>query len=325
VAIDNKTLNISNIFEEAFLKLLRGDGKELDAYLSKVIAEPEVLDTKAKVHCYIVAHDGQDQPRIKDLAQAIAARIIDYAIPRNELKRAQEYDIKFNTTSEVSKLKLKAKKLFTTLGKTGEGGEMLLYMLIQNYLKLPQILCKMSLKTNSELHYNGADAIHMIFDSGKQKMALYWGESKMYQSLDTAVTSCLESIKPFLCDDGGSNSRQMRDLQLITDNLDLSDEILENVMLKYLNPDDPLFNKLEYRGACFIGFDHGVYSSTPNTKTEQEVISEVESIFSKWQNKIGKKIKESSPLHSFVLEIFLIPFPSVEGFRKEFLSEIKNG
>lgn len=315
---------MASVFEDAFQKLLRGDGKELAAYLSNVATESEVLDTKAKVHCYILAHDGQDQPRAKDLAQAIAFRIIDYAIPRGELKRAQEYDLKHNTTFEVSKLKQKAKKLFSTLEKTGEGGEMLLYMLIQNYLKLPQVLCKMSLKTSAQLHYNGADAIHMTYDNTKNKLALYWGESKLYKSIDTAITSCLDSIKPFLCDNGGSDTRQMRDLQLISDNLDLTDEKLEEALLKFLDPNDVNFNKLEYRAACLIGFDHNAYPSTPNTKTEKEVIAEVEKIINTWQSKLGKKILDRKPLHSFIIEIFLIPFPSVREFRKEFLGEIKN-
>ncbi len=324
MAIPKKSVTSANLIEEAIDSLLRGDGRELDAYLSKVEAEVPILDTRANVHCYVISHDGNDQPRVKDLAKAVASRIIDYAIPRGELIKAQEYILKHNSFAKITELQKKARSLFTTLSNTGEGGEMLLYMLIQNYLRLPQIMCKMSLKTNSQLHYNGSDALHMKFDKNSQRLALYWGESKLYQSIDNAITECLESIKPFLCDDGGSNARQMRDLQLMSSFLDLGDPDLEGALLRYLDPDDTHFNKLQYRGACLIGFDEACYPKKPNAKTEEEVINEVQASLKTWEKKLSTKIINRTPLDSIFMEIFLVPFPSVEDFRKSFLGEIQN-
>ncbi|WP_419877552.1 DUF1837 domain-containing protein [Brevibacillus centrosporus] len=324
MVVPQKTVATANLIEEAIDSLLRGDGRELEAYLSKVEAEVPILNTRANVHCYIISLDGNDQPRVKDLAKAVASRIIDYAIPRGELIKAQEYMLKHNSFAKIAELQKKARSLFTTLSNTGEGGEMLLYMLIQNFLRLPQIMCKMSLKTNSQLHYNGSDALHMTFDKKSQKLALYWGESKLYQSIDNAITECLDSIKPFLCDDGGSGSRQTRDLQLMSSFLDLGDPDLENALLRYLDPDDPHFNKLQYRGACLIGFDDTFYPKNPNTKTEEELIQEVQVSLKKWEDKISTKIINRVPLDSIIMEIFLVPFPSVEDFRKSFLGEIQN-
>ncbi|WP_340673043.1 DUF1837 domain-containing protein [Brevibacillus agri] len=324
MAIPKKSVTTASLIEEAIDSLLRGDGKELDAYLSKVEAEVPILDTRANVHCYVISHDGNDQPRVKDLAKAVASRMIDYAIPRGELLKAREYMLKHNSFAKMTELQKKARSLFTTLSNTGEGGEMLLYMLIQNFLRLPQIMCKMSLKTNSQLHYNGSDALHMTFDKKSQKLALYWGESKLYKSVDKAITDCLDSIRPFLCDDGGSNSRQTRDLQLMSSFLDLGDPDLESALLRYLDPDDPHFNKLQYRGACLIGFDETFYPQKPNTKSEEEVIEEVRSSLENWGKKLSNKIINRTPLDSIIMEIFLVPFPSVEEYRKSFLGEIQN-
>ena len=47
---------------------------------------------------------------------------------------------------------------------------MLLYMLVQAFLGLPQLLCKMPLKTSSEMHYHGADGIHIGYDRNTKSL-----------------------------------------------------------------------------------------------------------------------------------------------------------
>jgi hypothetical protein len=311
-----------NPIDEAIQSLIRGDGKELDAFLTKIVINQTINETKSKIHCYMVSFDGQDRPRVKDLIRAITERVVDYAIPRSEVKRAWEHALKHNTNSEVTKLTTKAKQLFTSIKKTGEGAEMLLYMMTQSFLGIPQLLSKMSLKTNSQLHYNGADGIHLMFDKSINKLCLYWGESKLYQSIDDGVTDCLDSIRPFLCDEGGTETRQMRDLQLINDNLDLCDDDLEAALLKFLDPEDPCFNQLQYRGICLIGYDHDSYPGQPFTKTQQKVMQEIETSIEKWKKSIGTKLKNRSPLELFQLEVFLVPFPSVQEFRDHFIKEM---
>jgi hypothetical protein len=304
--------------------LLVGDREELDAYLTTVHTDVKIANTKANVHCHMVAHDGNEMPRVKDLAEALVWKIVDYAIPRSEIKKANEQYAKTGSFTALSKLHIKAKNLFTTLKKTGEAGEILLYVLIQHFLGIPQILCKMPLKTSSHMHVHGTDGIHAILDPQTQKLALYWGEAKLYQSIDQAITKCLESIAPFF-DDGGSGSARTRDLYLLRDNLDLVDEELENALLTFLNPEHRNVKRLEFRGACLIGFDCSSYPNAPHTKVEAVVQQEVSQAFSGWKRKLGKGIAKHAPLDKFVLEVFFIPFPSVDAFREAFLEEIGNG
>ena len=181
----------------------------------------------------------------------------------------------------------------------------------------------MPLKTSAQMHVHGSDGIHAKFDNATRKLALYWGEVKLYQFVDSAIAHCLDSIKPFF-DDGGSESARARDLQLIRDHVDFVDEELEDAFLSFLNPDHKTFNKLEYRGACLIGFDSKSYPSTPHITMEAEVAEKVRKAFSNWQSKLGSGIKSRTPLDKFVLEVFFIPFPSVQSFRDFFLEEIGN-
>lgn len=317
-----KSVSISNL-DRNIEALLRGDGSEFDSYLSEIVSRVPISRTGANLHCYVINHDGNDRPRVNDLAQAVALRMIDYCIPRSEIQRAREKDARLNTTVEMSRLKITARKLFTDIENTGEGGEILLYMLTQTFLRIPQFLCKMPLKTSGQMHYHGADGIHVKFDNMTNKLALYWGESKLYSSIDEAMSKCFDSIAPYLIDSGGADAAQFRDLQLITGNIDLCDEELESAILRYLDPDDPLFNKLQYRGICMIGFNEEAYPTSPNQKTIDEVIREVTDKHTNWLEKLQRRLINRSPLDSFILEVFLIPFPSVEDFRCAFLEELK--
>lgn len=318
-SLQNGTDNIDELLE----KLIRGNRNELDAYLTEVKVNEKLLDTETNVHCFMVGHDGNDVPRVEHLAYEVATRVLDYAIPRSEIEKALEADRTENTTINIVKLKMKAKKLFTSIPKTGEGGEMLLYMLVQSFLGYPQLLCKMPLKTSSEVHYHGSDGIHIGYDKDSKKLAIYWGESKLYQSIDQAITNCLDSIKPFLFDDEtlGPTSR---DMQLITSNLDVISEELEDILLKYLNPADPLYKKIQYRAVCLIGFDEGSYPVGPNEKIEELVMEDINKSLSSWHKKINSKIKSRHPLDTFKIEMFLIPFPSVGKFRDFFLGGIQH-
>lgn len=303
-------------------RLIRQPHEDISAYLSTVEIGVEIADTKALAHCHMLAFDGNDRPRAAELAAYLGNIIIDYAIPRSKIQEAQQRDLLENTTRHVSELKKKAKALFTDTEKTGEGGELLLYLLAQSILKMPQILCKMSLKTSGRVHIHGTDGLHIKYDSEINKLALYWGESKLYADIGQAMSDCLDSIKPYLVDD--SKAPNDRDLQLFRDNLDLLDDSLETELLNYLNPDHPNFNRMQFRGVCLIGFDDDRYPASPNQKAQLDLENEIRASIADWSNKLKTRLTSRSPLESFILDIFLVPLPSVQNFRDAFLEEVKN-
>lgn len=312
-------------FLDYYIKsLLRGNGEELHAFLTQVSTIQQVLGTKANTRCYMISSDGQHLPRVEDLALRIACFLLDYAIPRTEIEKAKLLDEKQNTTVNTIQLKRKAKKLFTQLKKTGEGGELLLYLLIQSVLKLPQAISKMSLKTSGQLHYQGADAIHLGYDNISQKLMLYWGEAKLYQSIDSGIRECFESLAPYLTGPSGVNDPRGRDLQLLMTNLDLANKNLEDAVINYLDPNHPSFNSLEYRGVCLIGFDVDTYCSEPFSKVQAIVQDEINQSLTNWMGKLNGGIKKHNHLDKFSLDIFVLPFPSVQAFRDSFLGAIRD-
>lgn len=311
--------------ENSIDKLVIKSNGEIKSRIHELCFDLEISDSKAKGHCYCVKLDGQGNPRTNDLIEFVTNKIVDYALPKQEIDQARELFINTGSTSKIIELKKKAVELFTDLEKTGEGGEILLYALTQEFLGYPQIISKMSLKTSGKLHYQGADGIHVGYDKHNDSLSLYWGESKMYKDLKDGLSACLKSINGFLIDSYGHSSTQERDLQLITSNIknNINDDDLERMLVRYFDKDDDLSNKLIYKGICFIGFDSENYPLGPKQKTLEDLISAFNTEHTDWLAEVSKTIKKHTSLDLFEIHFFLIPFPSVEKFREHFLATLK--
>lgn len=111
---------------------------------------------------------------------------------------------------------------------------MLLYLLLESELGLPQLLCKMPLKTSSRVHFHGVDGVHGSLEEDG-RLGLYWCESKLHKKVSTATRDCFESLAPFLLDEGSKASN--RDLLLVRDHLDVGDPKLAEALMKYLDDD----------------------------------------------------------------------------------------
>ncbi len=237
--IAQQSLDLSNSLHP----LLRAEPSQLKTYLEKVAYRVAISGTQTQAHCYFVALDGNHRPRVNDFARFVAERIVDFAIPRSEIKRALNEAQSTGSTAPITRLNNRAKNLFTKLPKSGEGGEVLLSLMAEGFLNIPQLFTKMVLKTSSEMHVHGSDGIHAgVNEHGN--LALYWGESKLYKNVNEAIKACFASLAPFLLDSGGSGATQERDLQLMRDGLSLDDPVLLEALKHFLNPDDPMFNKM---------------------------------------------------------------------------------
>jgi hypothetical protein len=301
--------------------LVRGVPADVIAYLTQIETNLKVNDTRASVHCHVIGLDGQHLPRVPHLARFLAYKVMEYAIPRSEIERAKKHYDDTGSPSKFAELHIKAKNLFSELKNSGEGGELLLYILTEYFLGLPQVMCKMPHKTNAQMHYHGVDGIHASIDSQANGLALYWGESKLYQNVNSAIDACLESIQPFLNPSSAAEDPRERDLYLMRDNLDLNNPQLEAAIQRFLNPDEPKYKQLEYRGVCLIGFDHSAYPDMPHAKKEMDVCEEIKRCIQGWLEKL-KESTIKARLNTFILEVFFVPFPSVQDFREAFAKEI---
>jgi len=188
---------MAEITGEELDAILSGDPEELGVHLHLVERDIEIEGCKVTAHCHCLTADANGRVKVKRLAEFMRNAAADYAIPRRRIEEARQRDAKFRSTSAVSALHQEARGVFTDLATTGEGGEMLLFLLAERFLGLPHVLCKMDLKTDTRMHYHGADGVYAaVTDEGLLK--LYWGESKVYGNPTDAIRDCLASLAPFL-------------------------------------------------------------------------------------------------------------------------------
>lgn len=297
--------------EEALKRLARGVPTALVGLLHDVESHAVIEGTKVTAHCHCLKLDGNGRPRIEDLVKVVAEHVLDYAIPRSQIREADEEYVRTRSTQKLVRLANDAKELFTDLEQSGEGGELLLLALAEKILRLPQLICKMNLKTNTRMHVHGADGLHAGVDSATGKLLLYWGESKIYGDVIGAVRECLASVAPMLAEYAAGQ----RDLQLLQRHANLDDSALEKALKKFLDPDSEEFNSLEFRGLCLVGFDCDAYPKGPSTAELAVLAKQIATTLPKWKGHVKKRIAEEK-LDAFAMHFLFVPFPSAEGFRQ---------
>lgn len=270
-----------------------------------------------KIHCHCLTVDGNGRVQPQRLAEFMRNTVADYAIPRSKLAKAKARDTKYNSTEAVAALVEQARRSFTDLAKTGEGGEMLLFLLAERFLKLPQILCKMDLKTDTRMHYHGADGVYAgVTADGTLK--LYWGESKIYKSVASAIADCLVSLAPFLIEPEHEGAERERDLILLSDKAGLTDPALTDALKRYFDKNSIMSTRVQYCGIALIGFDAPFYPSKSVKIVADEMANAARAELEKWRVLIGKRLK-TQKLDQVEIELFCLPLPSADDFRAAFL------
>lgn len=297
--------------------IVRGDDTGLNAFFHVVDTGVTVAETSATCHFHCINLDGNGRPRVDALVKHLICHLVDYAIPRKRIIEAMEFQQETGSTTKNVQLIIEAMGLFSRLAKSGEGGELILFLLAERFLKLPQLICKMNLKTSTQMHYHGADGLHIGVDKDKEKLCLYWGESKLFSNVSNGVYECMKSIAPLLLGAGGVGSPEERDLQLLGQFMNVEDPALENALKGYLDPDSPNFNSVEFRGLCLVGFDSDKYPKEANELNIEGVKNILSKELLNWQGTVKKRVSEEK-IDKFALHVFLIPFPSVDKFRESF-------
>ena len=299
----------------ALATLVRGDLSQLNSCLVVHGSQSVIGGTKANFRCHFIRSDANDTPRVKALAEQLALEVLFHCIPRSDVVNMRALEDENDQMRESIRLAKQAAALFTTKQpSSGEGGELLLYALLEQGLGVPQILSKMSLKTNREMQVHGTDGVHAkILDSGN--LALYWGEAKIWDSLSSAITDCFDSISPYLLGEAVD-----QDTWLIKHYADLGDDELTARVLDYFDNSNPKSANVEVRGACLIGFSHAGYPVLPKNAAKLQV--QLDAAVIKWQSSVSNKIVKSK-IESYELEVFFLPVPSADDFRKAIMKAIR--
>ncbi|BAU38710.1 hypothetical protein APT_01628 [Acetobacter pasteurianus NBRC 101655] len=193
-------------------------------------------------------------------------------------------------------------------------------MLIEWVLKAPIVACKMYLKTSQQMPVHGVDGIHLGYEA--DTLIMHWGESKLHQTLPSALDDISSSITEYLKDP----SKYANEVRIIRSNLNLGtlEEEARQAIKNYFNPYKPESNKLLESYACLAGFDSKLYESVAHLDHD-----ECETVFQAAYEKridsacklIADKVKAAG-LNRFRFSYFLLPFPSVNEARAKFQARL---
>ena len=202
--------------------------------------------------------------------------------------------------------------------RSGEAGEILLYILNEWQLRAPQIVSKMYLKTNHNMPVHGTDGIHARYDDNPDQLFLYWGESKCHASLSSALTDALDSIKDFI-----EEAKENREIEIISQYADIEsfDQRAKDAFLEYLDPYSEKSNERITVYSCLLVHKLTVDDNTDIEDREAAYIEEIKKNASNFVKNINPKIGEKG-LQSCRFKFFIVPVPCVQAFRDKFQKKI---
>ena len=311
--------------EEILSKLLK-DHSKISWQLKKITCDFPFKNKRIQSDFYYWDFkDGRydNTPLIKYLS----LRLIYFCLSQKEINEAfQNAHTQEEQTDAMYELEQKAKNLFiqvhklklTQAQKAGEPAEFLLFMFLEIFMKAPQVVAKMSLKTNSQIPVYGADGIHIGYKDNI--ISLYFGEAKLYEDCSSAIAEAIKSISQI-----AKNPDKIDfEVTLVNRYIEIDDLEAKSEILNYLNPYSQKSKQMRMVFSCFIGFDFSKYKKIKNLPPE-EVKSYFEKEYNEYATYICKMIQkglQENDITDFNVQFFLLPFPSVKEFRKAFYEKI---
>lgn len=309
---------------ESKLGGLLGDFSLLASRIKHLTFDTDPCGDRIDVQCsYIVFRDGQ--PTFSDFISTIADHIIPFCLPRSEIRKAAQLVANGDHVAAgraMTQLAERARALFIKAKKgssrSGEAGEIVLYILTEWLLEAPQIVSKMYLKTNNQMPVHGTDGIHARFDASTQKLYLYWGESKAHAKIASGLSAALESIADFV-----SNNHEQREIEIVSSYLDFDgvDQVSKEAFLRYLDPYATESNERVVVHSCLLVFDFMTPSAKNSGDAESIFVAQVKSEVASFIKTIKDRVADKG-LSPQRFEFFLLPVPSVEDFRDKFQEKI---
>lgn len=304
------------------LETFLGNFSSLSSRIRHLNYDTVSLGDRIDVRCsYIAFRDGKQT--FDEFLEVLYHQIVSFCLPRSEITSAHDrmkQALADNDTVLVNQVSTqlheRARSLFIKAKKgshrSGEAGEILLFILVEWLLEAPQIVSKMYLKTNNNMPVHGTDGIHAKFDDKTKKLLLYWGESKAHNSLGNAFGSAMKSIKDFL-DEGG----QEFEIPIVSSFSDFNtaSEEAKKAFINYLDPYSEDYNQCVTVFACLLVFEF------PTNDSEQSFAKAVNEAADKFLKSLPKKLKDRE-MGDVRFEFFLVPVPSAQDFRDKFQSRI---
>jgi hypothetical protein len=274
--------------------------------------------TRIRAH-YLAFRDGK--PTLGELIDALEPKLVGYCLPRVEINETLgEIDAltQQQVLERISALAGRARRLFiktrVATGRSGEAGELLLYLLTEWMLAAPQLIAKMSLKTNSQMPVHGSDGIHIRYDEAEQALLLFWGEAKAHQSIKKAIEAAATSMATFFRDQLAAEIVLVKAHHHMGD---LSSQARE-ALLSYLDPYSEKSNSRKDISTCLIifDFDAALERHAPEHREaafRAALLSAIEAAIAEFDAAAA-----AAGLDQHNVELFFLPVPAVDDFRRAF-------
>jgi hypothetical protein len=302
-------------FAERLAEMTRRDQRVLlkNLFRTELLAE----EPRRSIRIHILKADHNARPQVRLLVRELCNIIIDYCIPRKQILQAWDHYKRTGSTQRIVALRTEAKNLFTDISNTGEGGELLLFILTESVLGYPQVISKMALKTSSRMHIHGLDGVYISCKGAPAVLRLHFGESKLHRTPAESVKNATYSIASMLTDEGFIGSAR-RDYYLLNTHADLGSQKLEEALKGFLDPLDTRFLSPEVCAVLLAGHELTNYP----TVIEDEPLPAT--VLKKGNDLIQvlEKSAAEKKIDSFYIDLFIVPFPDLAGFRDELLKEL---
>jgi len=295
--------------------------------LRTVSSPPPSSKAGVRIHAHYFAFRA-GKPTMEEFVEILSHKLTAFCLPRRHIKKVQKSWVGLSHDKVVESavaLHNKAIDLFKKANKAtnrnGEFGELIAYLLIESVLRAPQLVAKMSLKTNPQMPVHGSDGIHFKFEAESGKLRLFWGESKCYQSVNQALSEAATSVAENL-----KHDKMGHELFLIEQHADLSEfpPDLTDALLSFLDPYDDNWNQRIDTSVMLIAFDFDAFAKVADLPPD-DVEGAFEDLLRHELVKLAARLDSELSDHSVPthdLEVFFLPLPSVVEMRKRFQDRI---
>lgn len=312
---------------ETFEHLL-GDFSKLSARIRTLEPNIESCSDQFSVKVHYVSFR-QGEPTVDDLVDVLNNHVIAFCLPKFKIRDAREEVISTKNLTEAqevfSRIHNEACGYYIRAAKgssrSGEGGEVLLYMLNEWILGAPQIVSKMFLKTNYDMPVHGNDGIHARYDTNTKELILYWGESKVQSTLPNALASALGSIEEYI-----NNEMYKHEIKIVNNHYDFDNasEEAKKEFLAYFHPYKEQSNKRRVVYSCLLSYNHSHWREAwqaSGKKYEEQFQKDLRTYLDSYIPRFEKALNRRNLSH-LEFHFFVFPFPNVQEFRDKFQKKI---
>lgn len=236
-------------------------------------------------------------------------KCIKDSILQNFVFSYKEIQKRLGMSAETAMEELFAKALRKLSKHTAKGelGELILFTLLDVYIKAPKLLSKISMKTNPNMPVFGADAVHGQFLG--DEFIVYLGESKLHKNFKSAANDATSSII-------NAKNKFEDEFDLLDSFIDFPDLTpeLESKILMSLNPyNDDISQKIH--SPCFIGF------TQPDIilKDESDYLENYTNLSCQYISDFFNKA-EKKGLSIGEVTLLMLPFGCIDALVNEFIS-----